>query len=43
MTFMFTAFSVKYGMEFAAFGFGLLAVMFIYYLFAHSKECRDEA
>jgi len=44
MTFMFTALSAEYGkMEFAAFGFGLLAVMSICYLFAYSKECRDEA
>ena len=38
MTFMFTALSAEYKMEFASFGFGLLAVMSICYLFAYSKE-----
>jgi hypothetical protein len=39
MTIIFTIFSAEYGkMEFATFGFCLLAVMSICYLFAYSKE-----
>jgi glucan phosphoethanolaminetransferase (alkaline phosphatase superfamily) len=43
VTMVFTVLSAEYGwMELAAFGFGLLVVVFIYYVFAYSGEGERE-